>query len=291
MDHQKLSEYIINTQCINRIKVVIVLSCKSERMGELFHNAGTSHVICVKREKEIDDKFCAEFTYVFYFHLFGGDSNCKRNTICNAYKNTINKLKIFSKQKSEVDKLILLVNHEKGKCKDKCIELKHTRQGASNVSNKVQIKSLPDVQPNLEGRFRDCAAIWNILLAKRLVWVYGISGIGKSALVKQLAHILYDRDVFKDGILYISLKDCSLFEQMIDKFYITILESLTSKKTKKEAEKYYDYKHYEKRNSCLSMMLNLEILMIFDDCDLMINHSEANFFEKFIDNILIKVPE
>jgi hypothetical protein len=290
MDYENLSKLIINTQCISSIKVVIVLSCKSQRMGEVFHNAGISHVVCVKREEKIDDKFCAEFTYAFYFHLFGGDSNCKKNTICNAYKNTIDKLEIFSEKKSEVENLILLVNHEKGKCKDKCIELKHTSQGASDVSNRVQIKSLPD-QPNLEGRFGDCAAIWNILLAKRLVWIYGISGIGKSALVKQLAHILYDRDVFKDGILYISLKDCSLFEQMIDKFYITILESLTSKKTKKEVEKYYDYKHYEKRNSCLSMMLNLEILMIFDDCDLMINHSEANFFEKFIDNILSKVPE
>jgi predicted alpha/beta-fold hydrolase len=184
-----------------------------------------------------------------------------------------------------------LKNHEERKCKVECIELKHTSEGAFNVSNKIQIKNLPNRQPFLEGRFKDCYKIWQNLMKNRLVWIYGISGIGKSALVHQLAHILYDRDVFKDGIFYLSLKNCSLLEHLVNRFYTTFLESLTSKKSKEEFEKYYNYEDEEKYNACLSMMVNLEILMIFDDCDMMINYSEAVYFEKFIDDLTTRVPE
>lgn len=46
----------------NRLHFAFVASCHSKLVGEVFLNAGASHVICVKREERILDKACQIFT-------------------------------------------------------------------------------------------------------------------------------------------------------------------------------------------------------------------------------------
>ena len=66
----------------NKLEFVFVASCHSEVVGEVFLNAGASHVLCVKREERISDGICNEFTQLFYSLLFN-----KRNlTICEAFE-------------------------------------------------------------------------------------------------------------------------------------------------------------------------------------------------------------
>ena len=37
-------------------KLVVILTCHSELIGKIFHEAGAEHVICIKKEFEIGGK-------------------------------------------------------------------------------------------------------------------------------------------------------------------------------------------------------------------------------------------
>jgi cytidylate kinase len=40
-----------------------------------------------------------------------------------------------------------------------------------------------------------------------LISIEGPAGIGKSTIVKRVAHLIYERNIMKDGVIYLSLKD------------------------------------------------------------------------------------
>ena len=56
------------------------------------------------------------------------------------------------------------------------------------------------------GRATDMAAIINILNESRLVTIIGIPGIGKTTIAKSIGIFLEEREKFKDGIIYISMR-------------------------------------------------------------------------------------
>lgn len=68
----------------NKLEFVFVASCHSEVVGEVFLEAGASHVLCVKREERIRDQICTDFTELFYSLLLNG----KNYTICEAFEMT-----------------------------------------------------------------------------------------------------------------------------------------------------------------------------------------------------------
>jgi ABC-type phosphate/phosphonate transport system ATPase subunit len=45
-----------------------------------------------------------------------------------------------------------------------------------------------------------------------MVTICGNSGIGKSAIIKEIAHFLHDRDFQSDGTLFFNLEEISLIE-------------------------------------------------------------------------------
>lgn len=57
-----------------------------------------------------------------------------------------------------------------------------------------------------------------IIDGNRIVCVSGISGIGKSALMKEVCHYLHERDFVKDGQLYLGLKECPTIENLMKRW-------------------------------------------------------------------------
>ncbi len=59
---------------------VFVASCHSQFAGQIFHQAGAKHVICVKENYQISDDASIIFTKVFYKALFSSNK-----TVCEAF--------------------------------------------------------------------------------------------------------------------------------------------------------------------------------------------------------------
>jgi hypothetical protein len=59
---------------------VFVASCYSQFAGQIFHQAGAKHVICIKENYQISDDASIIFTKVFYKALFSSNK-----TVCEAF--------------------------------------------------------------------------------------------------------------------------------------------------------------------------------------------------------------
>jgi ATP-dependent Clp protease ATP-binding subunit ClpA len=57
-----------------------VASCHSEFAGQIFHNAGAKHVICIREDQPISDDAAICFAKVFYNALFSSSK-----TVCEAF--------------------------------------------------------------------------------------------------------------------------------------------------------------------------------------------------------------
>ena len=95
---------------------------------------------------------------------------------------------------------------------------------------------------------------------QRFVHVYGSSGVGKRTLVHQMARYLYERRYFTDKIVSLKLEKVST----IDNFYACLLKEFPG------------FSHIER--VCDSMK-NSKILLIFENCDSVINSCKQDFVE------------
>ena len=135
-------------------------------------------------------------------------------------------------------------------------------------------KILPTRVDNFIGRTNDWQKIVELIHSNRLVTVTGISGIGKSAIVKEVAHFLFKRDFTKDGIIYLSLVDCQTIDNMFQRIIIPIGNSLLSNnmiadiKNKDSEELFTEY---------IRLIKEKEILIILDNWDLIIKQDNISF--------------
>ena len=97
------------------------------------------------------------------------------------------------------------------------------------MSNSPVFHILPTRVENFIGRTEECQKIVELIHSNRLITITGISGIGKSAIVKEVAHYLFRRDFTKDGIIYLSLTDCQTIDNMFQRIILPIRNSLFSK--------------------------------------------------------------
>ena len=59
--------------------------------------------------------------------------------------------------------------------------------------------------------------------------VEGATGIGKSAIVKTISNLLFERGYMSDGVLYLSLKDCNTIESLLKKMHISLKVFISDK--------------------------------------------------------------
>ena len=65
-----------------KFELVFVSSCHSEFVGDIFFNAGASHVISIKDSETISDEASIIFAKAFYNALFSNENF----TVCKAFK-------------------------------------------------------------------------------------------------------------------------------------------------------------------------------------------------------------
>ena len=110
---------IFDEKICSTIDFVVITSCESELVGKRFFDKGVGHVICVKKEFELDDMAAISFSTEFYGQLF---SNQKR-TICEAYNLARENVKKSNpkewdnkKMEDEFKKFIMFCHHGDEKC-------------------------------------------------------------------------------------------------------------------------------------------------------------------------------
>ena len=196
------------------IKLVVVLSCHSEFIGNIFYNAGIPHVVWIQEKEKISDAASIIFASAFYKLLFGGNT-CNIWQAFEGAKTTV-KLQGGVKCPSGEDyKFLLKCDHKTHKWNSFNFNL---NRGKCKLLNEIPfIKNIPASIENFVGRNNECKTLIEMLNVNRWVSVEGASGIGKSAIVKYVINILHDRNVFADGIIYLTLRDCWSFENFIKK--------------------------------------------------------------------------
>ena len=294
MDAQKLEAINIKNFFMERnqnIKLAVILSCHSESIGSIFLNCGIQHVICIKRLHTIDDDACLIFTNALYTALFDGVNP----TVCGAYHHAIDILKNSNKNnkfKEEAEKFLLL--------KKKGTEPEHSTECWSsfiytldgkplNDTHQPAICELPERDLCFMGRENDVISIFK-KLKKNHLWLTGEHGIGKSSIVKKLAHMVYDRNIYPGGVLYLCLQDCHDFMSLVELLFLTVFNSLTNKVDKLKLGKNKNTEISQKYRACIDAIKELKLLLILDNCDTYMSDPE-NGFERFVQDLKEKMLE
>lgn len=107
---EKKLKSLLKATC--KLQFVFIASCHSQPIGQIFFNAGVSHVVCVKKMEEIEDQAAVLFSESFYELLFK-----EKLTICQAFE--LAKDMLGSNQNrmmaKEAEKLMMIRHSDKGK--------------------------------------------------------------------------------------------------------------------------------------------------------------------------------
>ena len=156
------------------------------------------------------------------------------------------KFKLICQQ--DADKMVLFPHKESGKV----VNL----NPYSVIEQKFPVK-------RIYGRNRELFQLYDYLIKQdqKFVQLNGSEGVGKTALVKQLANYLYERGHFRDKISIIMLEKTPSISHFLSDLY-------------KEIPGAYDFKSF-----CEAIKLN-KILFILEKCDLLIENYKDDFVNR-----------
>ena len=107
--------------------------------------------------------------------------------------------------------------------KHKCSKIYKMKEGSIlNVTPCPTFNLIPSKVGVLLGREQTLYQVIKLLARNRLIIICGSQGIGKTSVVRQLSNYLIERNTFKDGILYVSLKKCQTIKSVFDVISIQI---------------------------------------------------------------------
>ncbi|MEH1880194.1 MULTISPECIES: SUMF1/EgtB/PvdO family nonheme iron enzyme [unclassified Nostoc] len=197
-------------------------ACHSEKLAQAFIKAGVSHIIAVNAEDKILDVAARCFSRRLYQALFNQDS------VGNSFLLSRNAVKLD-------DKLIKLFNSQtfqQGVNFDEAFKFRLLPQTDHNQSLIIEPAdshqviypqwsntNIPRKDPNFVGRRQEIHQVVKELVEsdKRCIALHGMGGIGKTALAYAIAQWLHERDRYKDGVWFISLRDTDSVGTLITK--------------------------------------------------------------------------
>ena len=250
-------------------QLALLNACHSEKLAQAFIKAGVSHVIAVNAEDKILDVAARCFSRRLYQALFNQDS------VTNSFLLSRNAVKLD-------DKLIKLFNSQtfqQGVNFDEAFKFRLLPQTDHNQSLIIEPAdshqviypqwlntNIPRKDPNFVGRRQEIHQVIKELVEsdKRCIALHGMGGIGKTALAYAIAQWLHERDRYKDGVWFISLRDTDSVGTLI----IKVQQSLELKSFALERE-----------------LRNSRLFLILDDLDKLIE-KESNELIKLLNSLL-----
>lgn len=204
---------------VDRTELVFLAACDSEFAARIFLRKGARHVICIEDMKEVLDEAVLTFTDTFYRAVFEGNSIC--NAFSIAQKLTTNlhtwrEAKIFKLQTSDD-------NH-------KCIPMQFDQSKPfENQSDKILVKEIPAKVDQLLFREKEMSKlIQKIMEGQRLVFIFGLLGIGKSVIARNVLHFMKERKYFCGGVIFVSLNGTKSIESLCHSLCQILVRNLVS---------------------------------------------------------------
>jgi len=256
-------------------QLALLNACHSEKLAQAFVKAGVSHVIAVDAEDKILDVAARCFSRRLYQALFNQDN------IGNAF--------LVSRKAVQLDdKLKTIFNSETfepGVNFDEAFKFRLLPQIPHNQSLIIEPAdshsviypqwsntNIPPDNPNFVGRRQEIYQVIKVLVEsenKRCIALHGMGGIGKTSLAYAIGQWLHERNRYKDGVCFISLRDTDSVRTLITK----IKQSLELNSFALEKE-----------------LKNSRVFLIFDDLDRLIE-KESNELIEFLNSLLEQCPK
>ncbi|CAD8119890.1 unnamed protein product [Paramecium sonneborni] len=259
--------------CLQKLKCpilfVFVASCHSKLIGEVFHQAGAEHVICVHTKEQVMDEACCVFARSFYHGLIKG-----QQTVCQAFLAAKNQVKVEGRFPYAEENKFLLLTKSHHQCSTWLL-----RQGEfKDLTPHQNQNNLPSVVPNFTGRSQQMQEVIDKIIQNQLINIKGVLGIGKSALIKEISIYIAQRNIFKNGVVYIQLNQCDSFDSVASRFAQIFMPNLALQS------------NYEIKQLMVTQIIqtikNQEFLLILDNCDLIMHSNDRDVFVDFLELIL-----
>ncbi|DBA01594.1 TPA: hypothetical protein N0F65_011350 [Lagenidium giganteum] len=220
------------------LKLVFVSSCDSREMGEVFVQAGVSHVVCVRCDTKVLDESSSMFAHSFYHAVLSGKTVHQAFEIARVRvsaelrvpNNEGDKFVLLESSHLHADTCPLFTDTEMPRPVEISLVAKDCTCNSSTMhfvfsdisvgkwmdvspSNRF-VKTLPAVSESFVGREQELHMLAELVNSRRFVTLRGPPGIGKSTLSIKLAHFFAERNVFPDGVAFIRLRGVQSLEGM-----------------------------------------------------------------------------
>ncbi len=139
------------------------------------------------------------------------------------------------------------------------------------------------------GRQEDMHNIAKLLLNNRLITVRGLPGIGKTSISKRLGFFISERELFKDGVIYLSMRGKNQTNSLIEAIYQYFVRVQPKDfKSEDNGGKPLSNQSIMERK-IFETLSNTDTLLIIDNLEEVLYRDEHNLKE-FLKNILERLP-
>ena len=193
------------------LQFVYVASCHSERVGMIFQQTGVPHVICISQNQTILDRAAIDFSKFFYAEVFD-----KYSTICEAYASSKSRVENVH-GKFHAEKILLLKSESHGdSCQCREERYKPKRGVPKRCGTEYRHENLPTKVTPFLFRNKDMFDVLDLLTTNNIVQIFGLPGVGKSSLLKNVTCFLGERNIYKDGVVYINFSHVLKYQEAIE---------------------------------------------------------------------------
>lgn len=118
---------------------------------------------------------------------------------------------------AEANKFILLTCDEGKNKEHSCKPLVNFQPGEfTELDQTSAVYNVPASVSNLKGRQREMYDLMRLLHQSKIVNLYGLPGMGKTCLLKNICNHAKHRNKFEDGIIFIDLDDAKTYENFFE---------------------------------------------------------------------------
>ena len=147
-----------------------------------------------------------------------------------------------------------------------------------HVGNTPTFNLLPPVVDGFLGRAESMHAVISLLSEHNIVTIKGLPGIGKTSLAKAVGNFLLDRNCFRDGVIYLSLRGCESLEMLVKRVAVQVLKKTLKEEAIPLNATESQGGHFEDAlELCHTNLRDKHALLILDNCEEIMIQDETGF--------------